>query len=189
MSNLIFNYGTMSAGKSSKLLQDGFTFEKNNLKVKYIKPKFDTRTTNTIKSRIGLEHVADVLDKIDHKLIIKDKPQIILIDEIQFFNKSDIDELVILADKYNIIIMVYGLLVDINENLFESSKRLIEVGAKLNQLKTICQIKNCANLANHHIMYDSNNNIVKNSKESKIVGDLLFKSVCRQHYNNLIKGR
>ena len=113
--------------------------------------------------------------------------KVVLIDEIQFFSPKDIDKLVKFADERNIIVICYGLLVDYNENMFPTSKRLIEVGAKLHQLKSNCQIEGCMNLASHHLLYDKEGNVVKGGTGIQI-GDRLYKAVCRKHFNEFYRG-
>ena len=95
---------------------------------------------------------------------------------------EDIDILVNIADTQNIIVMCYGLLVDYNEQMFPTSKRLIEVGAKLHQLKSNCQIEGCMNLSDHHLLFDSKGNVVKGGTGIQL-GDTIYKSVCRKHFN------
>lgn len=108
--------------------------------------------------------------------------KMVLIDEIQFFQPSDIDKLVQIADTRNIIIMCYGLMVDSNECIFPASRRLIEVGAKLHRMESTCQISGCMRLATHHLRYDTNGNVVRAGTQIS-VGDSNYKSVCRQHFN------
>lgn len=193
MSKLHFLYGTMSASKSTKLLTDRYNFINNGVDVLVMKPSIDRTTKPIVSSRIGIQCPAVIRDNLDWKEILSMKgssAQVYMIDEIQFFKPKDIDSLVTLADEYNKLIFCFGLLVDINENLFPTSKRLIEVGAKLHELKTSCQMQGCMNLANHHVrFYKADNSIVKNG-ESVAVDDgkeIYYKSVCRQCYNKLME--
>lgn len=182
MSNLHFHYGTMGTSKSADLIMNAFNFRKNKVNVECIKPAFDNRfSENEIKSRVGISTPAISIPSLkDYKP--KKETKVILIDEIQFFKPEDIDILVRIADTQNIIVMCYGLLVDYNEQMFPTSKRLIEVGAKLHQLKSNCQIEGCMNLSDHHLLFDSKGNVVKGGTGIQL-GDTIYKSVCRKHFN------
>ncbi|MBO7643057.1 MAG: hypothetical protein J6S74_02925 [Alphaproteobacteria bacterium] len=182
MANLHFHYGVMSSSKSAALIINAYNFKKNGINVEVIKPAIDTRfDTQKINSRIGLSVDALALKDMNN-YIPHPQTQVILVDEIQFFSPSDIDKLVHIADNKNIIVMCYGLMVDSNEQIFPSSKRLVEVGAKLNLLKSTCQIPGCMHMATHHLRFDSTGNVIRSSNQI-VLGDSNYKSVCRQHYN------
>lgn len=186
MAQLHFHYGTMGTSKSAELIMNAFNYKKNNIKVECIKPKFDNRfSENKITSRVGISTDALVLDTFKN---YKPQPgtQVILVDEIQFFKPEDIDLLVNIADKLGIIVMCYGLMVDYNEQMFPTAKRLLEVGAKLHQLKSNCQIEGCMNLSSHHLLFDSKGNVVRGGSGVQL-GDSIYKSVCRKHFNEFYK--
>ena len=191
MANLHFFYGTMGAAKSTKLIQDRYNFLQNQTPVYTIKPKTDRHPEPKITTRIGLECPANIHEclKVPELIQIPEllSAQVVLIDEVQFFTPSDIDGLVILSDRYDKRVFCYGLMVDVNENLFPVSKHLIEVGAKLHELAVSCQIPGCRNLANHHVRYDLKGNIIRNGDAICVDdGHLIYKSVCRKCYNNLL---
>ena len=71
----------------------------------------------------------------------------VLVDEIQFFTPADVDILVRIADTTPTIVMCYGLMVDSNEQIFPASRRLIEVGAKLHRMESMCQMPGCMHLS------------------------------------------
>lgn len=182
MANLHFYYGTMGTSKSAELIMNAYNYRKNNIKVECIKPAFDNRFSETeIKSRIGISTPCLSLPNLSEYKPEKDT-KVILIDEIQFFKPKDVDILVDIADKQKKLIMCYGLLVDYNENIFPTSKRLIEVGADLHELKSNCQIEGCMNPSNHHLLFDNKGNVVKGGTGVQL-GDTIYKSVCRHHFN------
>ena len=195
MSNLHFFYGTMSASKSTKLLTDRYNFIQKGIDVFVLKPSIDRTTEPIITSRIGIQCPAIIRNNLDWKELLSLKgseSQVYMIDEIQFFQPEDIDSLVKLADDYKKLIFSFGLLVDVNENLFPTSKRLIEVGAKLHELKSSCQMEGCMNLANHHLRFRKSDNSVIRNGASVAVDDgqeIYYKSVCRQCYNKLVKDK
>lgn len=187
MANLHFFYGTMGAAKSTKLIQDRYNFVQKGMNVWVIKPGIDRTPEAKVTSRIGLECPAEVLDKIEWKEVIGRREfysDAIMIDEVQFFKPKDIDSLVKLADTYDRLIFCYGLLVDVNEHLFPTSKHLIEVGAKLHELPCSCQMVGCKNLANHHLRYHKSGYLIKDGKSVVVDnGSVIYKSVCRKCYD------
>lgn len=188
MSNTLhFFYGTMAAGKSSSLIQEHYNFTQKNVDAWVIKPVVDRTSKPKIISRIGLECPATVMKEIRWEDIIKMKEfysNVYMIDEVQFFKPKDIDSLVKLADTYGKLIFCYGLMVDVNEKLFPTSKHLIEVGAKLHELKTTCQMIGCMNSANHHIRYHKSGYAIKGGKSVVVDdGSVIYKSICRQCYD------
>ena len=128
MSKLIFKYGTMSSGKTLHLLSMANNLKENGIKYQLLKPEIDTRSVNTIKSRIGIEDKCDVF-KYNEDLyhIIDTKSKFILVDEAQFLSTNQVNQLAYFVDYYNIDIICYGLRTDYLTNMFEGSKRLFEI--------------------------------------------------------------
>lgn len=187
MANLHFHYGVMSSSKSAALIINAYNFTKNGNKVEVIKPAFDTRFSNQqIVSRLGV-----VWDAVAMPDLSAYKPasntKVILVDEVQFFSEADIDSLVRIADQENKIVMCYGLMVDSNEQIFPAARRLIEVGAKLHRMESNCQMSGCMKMATHHLRFDASGNVIR-AGDQFALGDSNYKSVCRQHYNELYKG-
>lgn len=184
MANLHFHYGVMSSSKSAQLLINAYNQNKNGNKTEIIKPKTDNRfSTDHVDSRIGLSAPAMALANLT-QYAPAPETKMVLIDEIQFYSPADIDALVRIADSRPVIVMCYGLMVDSNEKLFPASARLIEVGAKLHRMEATCQIPGCMHLATHHLRFDSAGNVIRAGNQI-CVGDTNFKSVCRQHFNEI----
>ena len=181
-------FGAMSAGKSTKLLQDRYNYIQKNKEVWVIKPTIDRTSEPKVISKIGIECPAEIMKEINWKDIILRKEfysDVIMIDEIQFFKPKDIDSLIKLADTYNRNIRVYGLLTDFRAKLFPASKRLIECGCKINYLDSPCQMIGCDNLATHHLRYHKLGYIIRDGKSVEVDDgkNIFYKSVCRQCYN------
>jgi len=188
MANLHFHYGVMGCSKSANLIINAFNFRKNNVKVEVIKPSFDTRfSASEVNSRIGINTHAKALPNLK---TFKTEPdtKILLVDEVQFFSPEDIDVLVKIADKQNVIVMCYGLMIDSNEHIFPASQRLIEVGAKMHHIESNCQIEGCLNMADHHLRFDNNGNVIR-AGDQFALGDSNYKSVCRKHFNELYRAK
>ena len=143
MAKLHFKYATMNSGKTIDLLRTAFNYEENNGKVLILKPKIDTKGDNKITSRVGLERKVDFLIDKDSSIIdvltgnLEDV-RCILVDESQFLNRNQIDDLNIISKAKNIPVLCYGLRVNFKNELFEGSKRLMEVADELEPLYTLC---------------------------------------------------
>lgn len=61
MANLTFYYGTMAVGKTTKLLQDHYNYSKYLINLVVLKPKVDTKGSNTVVNRIGENIKVDLL--------------------------------------------------------------------------------------------------------------------------------
>lgn len=184
MANLHFHYGVMSSSKSATLIINAYNYKQNGIPIEVIKPALDTRFGATkITSRIGLSVDAVALKNLEN-FNIKPETKVLLVDEVQFFSADDIDKMVKFADVQDTIVMCYGLMVDSNEQMFPASKRLVEVGAKLHLLKSNCQIPGCLHMATHHLRFDPNGRVIR-AGEQFVLGDSNYKSVCRQHYNEM----
>ena len=187
MAKLHFHYGTMGSSKSAQLIINAYNLNNQGKQTEIIKPKTDNRfSENRVDSRVGISADALVLENLNGYAPHADT-KMLLVDEIQFFSPSDVDALVRIADNTPVIVMCYGLMVDSNEQIFPASRRLIEVGAKLHRMESMCQIPGCMHLASHHLRFDANGNVVRAGAQIA-VGDSNYKSVCRMHYNQMYHG-
>ena len=146
-----FKYATMGSGKSAKACITAYNYQEQGLKPLCIISETDTRhqfweedgfTKGRIASRIeGLVQEALVLgnDMMLSTLLsrLNYKPDVIIIDEVQFLSTEQVDDLV----KYSILndmpIICYGLMTTFKTTIFQGSKRLVELNAKLEHLKSV----------------------------------------------------
>lgn len=146
MSKLYFRYGAMNCGKSTNLLQVAHNYEERGMNVIIIKPKTDTKGGNKVVSRLGvtrevdlyLDHNENIYDIVENWIKNKGKVDCILVDEVQFFKKYQIDQLFSIAVKLDIPVICYGLRTDFQMNGFEGSERLLLLAHSIEELKTIC---------------------------------------------------
>ena len=191
MAKLHFKYATMNSGKTIDLIRTAYNYEENNAKVLIIKPKIDTKGENKITSRVGLERKVDFLiDKDDSLLrVLKGKIKdikCILVDEAQFLNKDQIDELNIITKACNIPVIAYGLRVNFKDELFEGSKRLLEVADELESLYTLCECTKLARFVGRKI----NNEFTDSGKEVIIDGskeEVKYIPLCGECYLKKVK--
>ena len=170
---LYFRYGTMNSSKTANLLMVAFNYKEKGRKVLLLKPKIDDRFgSDNISSRCAMSCKADfVIDKTDHTLRDIDinvlaTVRAILVDEVQFFTRSQINALRELTQVCPVI--CYGLRTDYKSNLFEGSKRLMEIADSIEEIKTICSF--CSKKAIINLKHKGNQ-IIKSGSDEPDIGD------------------
>src|ERR671910_3116251 len=152
MAKLYFRYGAMNSGKSTALLQAAFNYEERGHQVLLAKPAIDTKGDRDIVSRLGMvrqvdftiEHDTSVLDRFqEHRnRIIEEHGRdvsCLLVDEAQFLNSDQVDDLLRIALIDTIPVLAYGIRTDFQTVEFPGSRRLLEISHSLEELKTICR--------------------------------------------------
>lgn len=145
MAKLYFEYGAMGCGKTLQLLQVAFNYEERGQKVCIAKPQIDTKAGTRLSSRIGLERETDFVFAEEENLferIKKDFSDVncILIDEAQFIQPRQVDELAEVVAKLDIPVMCYGLRLNFRQEDkgFEGATRLLQLADEIREIKTIC---------------------------------------------------
>lgn len=187
-------YGAMSASKSAQLLFTAHNFEEKGQTPILIKPNLDTRSgKGNIESRAGLSHVAedastslsykDTTSLLNRLYDAYNKPDVILVDECQFFEEDFIKATVDFARLYHIDVIAYGLLKTFKNDLFDGSKVWLELVDDIREIKTVCQYKNCKRKAtcNGRLV----NGKVSTDGDTIVIGDEEYISLCADHYNGL----
>lgn len=157
MAKVYFKYSTMGAGKTALACITAYNYEEQGLTPLCLSPSLDTRFGNAKENEHGLkvgkwesrikelyrdvfllpsdESVIKFITKVSR--LQKIKPDVIMIDEAQFLTASQVEELFRVAIYWDIPVICYGLLTTFKTTLFEGSKRLIELGAKLEPIKSV----------------------------------------------------
>lgn len=183
MGKLKFFHGTMNASKSAQLLMQAHNFKKQGKSFMVFKPKTDSRDGEYVQSRAVNDKLnAIVIDKNEagrmfYEASIKNV-DFVFVDELQFFTATQVEELAKIGLYLNIPIFAYGLLISYTSELFEGSKRAIECGFTLHELKMQCD--ECKEKSTHHLLYLDGK--VAKSGDPIHVGDTEFKSVCYHCY-------
>lgn len=146
MGKLYFRYGAMNSGKSTNLLQVAYNYEERGMKVVILKPMTDTKGGNSITSRLGivrdvdllLREEKDVFDEVKNYERQYGKIHCVLVDEVQFLKKHQVDELFKISVMMDIPVICYGLRTDFLMNGFEGSERMLLLAHSIEELKTIC---------------------------------------------------
>lgn len=150
MAKLHFKYGTMNSGKSIDLMRTAHNYEEVGYDVLVMKPKIDTKGNDKLQSRVNMERKVDILiDEDDSVLkLVRDKLSknlsCIFIDEVQFLNTKQIDELFFITKSLNIPVICYGLRNNFKMEGFEGSNRLLLIAEELEELPTLCSCKEIA---------------------------------------------
>jgi len=195
MAKLFFRYGTMGSGKSLDLLKVAYNYEENGMGVLILTSKIDDRYGHDIvKSRTGIGKDAigigdddNIYEIIEYKkTIMTDRVDCVLVDEVQFFKKKHIYELIKIVDELDIPVICYGLRSDFRLEPFESSKYLMAIADELEELKTICS--ECGKKkANVNARFDENGKIVKSGSQIEIGGNDKYRPLCRKCFSVLKK--
>ncbi len=193
MAKLYFRYGAMNCGKTTTLLQTAYNYEEQGMKVILIKPAVDTKGDDKIISRLGIERKVDI--KLGEKDNIMDcirevykknpiRPRIIIVDEAQFLQPFQVDELFNISKVFNIPILTYGLRCDFQMKGFPGATRLLEIADDILELKTIC---NCGKKATQNLRLINDeptfngNTILIDGTSNKVK----YKSVCGDCYTKI----
>ena len=176
---IIIYSGCMRSSKTSVLILDGMRYKKIGKNVLCFKLSNDDRGEglNIVQSRNGLKLKAisctktkkggEVKEMIKHILSSKEKVDVILIDEIQFWNKKIAKVLNKLA-KRGIKIKAYGLDMYATGKEWETTKAVKKIATKKVLMTAKCETKGCKSKATR-TSFIPNTTIV--NKEGINVGD------------------
>jgi thymidine kinase len=157
VAKLYFRYGAMNSGKSTALLQAAYNYEERGQRVLLAKPSVDTKGDRDIVSRLGVTRAVDLVftpgasvrglvaaagetDPAAAELDGMVRPvSCVLVDEAQFLEPAQVDDLLRLAVLDEIPVLAYGIRTDFRTEAFPGSRRLLEVAHSLEELKTICR--------------------------------------------------
>lgn len=151
MAKLYFRHGTVGSAKTLNLLAVAHNYRQQGKKILLLKPKMDDRFgKESIKSRAGLEMVADVLVDKDTDLLTFDYGGVscLLVDEAQFLSKKTIEQLREISLVKDIPVICYGLRTDFKSYLFEGSLRLMELADSIEEVKATCHYCNRKSIMN-----------------------------------------
>lgn len=143
---LYFKYGTMGSSKSAQALMCKFNYEQKGMSVMLVKPSLDNRGDTDVpmvRSRIGLESPCLTINATQSFLDLFEQFKAehgcdcVIVDEAQFCTTKQIDQLKQLT--LQVPVLCYGLMNDFRCQLFEGSKRLVELADSLQEIKSVCR--------------------------------------------------
>lgn len=176
MAKLSFRYGAMGSSKTANILMIKYNFEEKGKTAVLLKPKLENRDGVTqIKSRIGLSSDCKFVEDF---LVNPELCDCILIDEAQFMTTEQVNEFAKIADFNDIPVICFGLRTDFKSQLFEGSKRLMEIADEIEEITTICW---CGKKARFNARV-VNNKVIKDGEQVQLGGNESYTSLCRKHY-------
>lgn len=191
MAKLYFYYATMNSGKSLRLLTTAHNFEEKSIPFLIMKPSKDTRNPKDfITSRVGLKKECILIEDEDDiyesvKNCTKTTPiDWILVDECQFLEESQVDDLSKIVDLLDVNVMCFGLRTDFQSRLFPASKRLFELSDNIEEIKSTCE---CGKKTLINARIDKNGEVILKGDQIVVGGEELYKSMCRKCWNKLIQ--
>ena len=167
----------MGSSKTAQALMCRFNYLQKGFEVLLIKPATDTRSPK-VSSRIGLQADCVTIDKSTDlfKLFDEQKPNVIIVDECQFLTKQQVDDLKTLTQK--VPVLCYGLLTNFKTELFEGSKRLVELADSISEIKSVCKCGRKATV-NARLV---NGKVVYEGPEVLIGADETYEGMCYSCY-------
>lgn len=188
MSKLYFRYGAMNSGKSTHLMQVAYNYKERGMRVILLKPSTDKKGGDRLVSRLGVEVKVDmvvdndtnIISEVKENIKVNGKLDCILVDEVQFMKRHQVDELFEIAVTLNVPVICYGLRTDFKMEGFEGSQRLLLIAHSIEEMKTICKCGNKALLNGRKI----NGKFVFSGDQIAIdtVDNVEYESLCGQCY-------
>lgn len=180
MCKLVFYYSSMNSGKSLAVLTKNYMLKEKGFKTVLMKPEIDTRTKNSISTRLGLKSDCITVKEnvMPSKHILNsshEKPDFILVDEAQFFTHEQIWDLSSLVDNWDINVYCYGLRLDWQGNFFTGSETLMKIADELHAIENLCKY-NHGSPAYFHVKLSGNDSSVEIGAEDK------YESVSRRRW-------
>ncbi len=140
--------GSMYAGKSEELIRLARRSLYAKKKVQVFKPSIDDRYHQTmVVSHMGVQHEAETAVNVaELQAKVKKETQVLLIEEVQFFEPSIVEFLVQQADR-GVDVIVAGLDQDFRRQPFGPMPALLTAADEVIKLRAICM--KCGNPASH----------------------------------------
>lgn len=168
MAKLHFKYGAMNSGKSDTLIKTAFNYAERGLATLTVKAAIDTKGEDWVVARGGARRRVDVLvqpgedlrerirttaDALDLRPL-----HCVLVDESQFLDPAQIDQLYLVAKLDGISVICYGLRTDFLASVFPGSRRLFELADNFEKLPTMCRCGsqaefNCRLVDGEHVFH------------------------------------
>lgn len=192
MSKLHFKYGAMNSGKSTVLINTAYNYRENELSVAVTKPSIDTKGETLIVARAGLSLEVDFLSTPETDLREQvrrmgeaaTKINCLLVDEAQFLEVHQVDQLLELAKLDDVSVIAHGLRTDFLRRTFPGSLRLLELADNIEKLPTMCGL-GCGSQAEFNTRLIDGDFVFEGDQVAiDGEGDVTYSSLCGQCYLN-----
>ena len=189
---LYFRYGVMSSGKTYDLIKNYYSHKGDGKEVVIMKPSSDTKGENTIVARNGQSIKVDFLvsEKDNVYLMISEylmtnNLDYILVDEAQFLEPTQIEQLSNIVDYLEIPVICYGIRTDFLNKLFPGGEELFAIADVREEISKTCS---CGRPSICNIRFDSSDRPVFSGDQVAIDGEeFTYKSMCRRCAKTLKK--
>ena len=188
MAKLYFRYGAMGSAKTLNLLAVRHNYEQQGKNVMLIKPAIDERFgRELIRSRAGLEYPADLIVSCTQSLeaIPLQGLACILVDECQFLSAYLVDQLREITRTHDIPVIAYGLRTDFRAQLFEGSRRLMEMADTIEEVKTTCKF--CNRKAVFNLRHDQEGRAILDGPTLLMGADAVYSPTCYPCYQSRLE--
>ncbi|MET0143348.1 MAG: thymidine kinase [Ilumatobacteraceae bacterium] len=193
MALLRFSFGTMGSGKSTFALQIH-----HNLSSRHLYGLLLTcldREGGQVTSRLGVAAPAiDVRPDLDlHELALTHWPiHYLVCDEAQFYTVAQCDQLARAVDELEVEVYAFGLITDFRGELFDATKRLLEIADERVplQVEARCwcgaRATHNARVVNGEVVHEGETIVVGDTSDPTsppLFGDSVrYELLCRQHF-------
>jgi thymidine kinase len=181
MATLRFSFGTMGSGKSTLALQIHHNLSEREF-FGLLLTRLD-RDGMQVTSRLGVAAPAIQVepDLNIHALAIEHWPLHYLVcDEVQFYTVEQCDQLARVVDDMEVDVYSFGLITDFRGQLFEGTKRMLEIADERVALQVEARCW-CGARATHNARVVNGDT---DPSAQKIFGDTIrYELLCRRHYN------
>ncbi len=193
MAVLRFSFGTMGSGKSTLALQIRHNLSQAGLRGLLL-TRLD-RDIGRVSSRLGVSADAfEVAPESDLFALAKRHSPIdfLVCDEAQFFTAAQCDQLALVVDRLDVDVYAFGLITDFRGELFEGTKRLLEVADErvAMQVEARCwcgmRATHNARVVNGIVVYEGDVVVVGDTdvaRGQQLFGDSVrYELLCRRHW-------
>lgn len=184
MAKLHFRYASMSAGKSTQLLQIRHNYQSLGRSVLLMTAAVDDRFgVGLISSRLGLDAEADVfrVNTDMYEVVNQYRASVtekdlgaILIDEAQFLTQEQVQQLHRAVHTLHVPVLCFGLRSDFQGNAFPGAAMLLTLAEDIEELKNVCA---CGSKATMNMRVDANGDRVRAGPQV-LIGDATYRQVC-----------
>ena len=194
MATLRFNFGTMGSGKSTVALQIHHNLANRQL-YGLLLTTLD-REGRQVTSRLGVAAPAiEVGPDVDlFKLAADNWPlHYIVCDEVQFYTPAQCEQLARVVDDLEVDVYAFGLLTDFRGELFDGTKRMLELADEHTplQVEARCwcgaRATHNARVVNGGVVYEGDTVVVGDTDDhdQPLFGDSVrYELLCRNHFRN-----
>lgn len=189
---LYFRYGVMGAGKTRDLQKNYYSYKEDGKEVIIMKPLLDSKGDDKVIARDNQSNKVDFLiSKSDNiymiiaEYLIENNLDYILVDEAQFLEPAQIEQLSNIVDYLEIPVICYGIRTDFLNKLFPGGEELFAIADVREEISKTCS---CGRPSICNIRFDSNDRPVFSGDQVAIDGEeFTYKSMCRRCAKTLKK--